>query len=136
MSRCRQWRGDGFDASLQLLERDFDPLIALRHLGLVEVVQGHGLGELEHVLGLVMTAQRFTDCLDGGFAAHVAMLCKDIGIALTRDDRPDDLHAGDACDVLNDVMQLYIHLHHCLLHMLDMGRRIFQQALPLPQIGS
>jgi hypothetical protein len=37
------------------------------------------------------------------------MLGEDISIALARHDGPDDLHAGDACDVLNDVMQLYVH---------------------------
>lgn len=32
-------------------------------------------------------------------------------------------------------MQLQIHLHQGLLHMLDMGRGVFHQSLTLPQIG-
>ena len=40
--------------------------------------------------------------------------------AFTGDDRADDLHAGSAGDVLHDMMQLQVHLHQRLLHVLDM----------------
>ncbi len=63
MPRSGQRRGDGLDASPQLLQREFYALIALRHLGLVKVVQGHGLSELEYVLGLIVTTQCLADRL-------------------------------------------------------------------------
>ena len=34
------------------------------------------------------------------------------------------------------MMQLQVHLHQRLLHVLDMRRRVIQQPLPLPQIGA
>lgn len=125
----------GLYTGLKVLEGEFDTLVTLCDLGLVKVVQRESLGQLEYVLGLVVATQRLTDCFGGGFAPHIAMLGEDISIALAGHDGPDDLHAGDTCDVLNDVMQLYVHLHQCLLHVLDVGRRVFQQALALPQIG-
>jgi hypothetical protein len=59
-----------------------------------------------------------------------------VRVALARHDRANDGHAGQACDVGDDMIQLQVHLHHRLLHVLDMRRRIVQRPLSLPQIGA
>ena len=46
------------------------------------------------------------------------------------------VHAGHAGDVGDDMMQLQVHLHQRLLHVLNMRRRIIQQPLPLPEVGA
>ena len=51
---------------------------------------------------------------------------QDIWIALAGHDRPDDGHAGDAGDVGYHVMQLQVHLHQRLLHVLNVRRRVIQ----------
>lgn len=53
-----QWCGGRFDAGLQMPERQFDTLIALRDVGLVKIVQGYCLGQFEHVLGQAVADQR------------------------------------------------------------------------------
>ncbi len=47
------------------------------------------------------------------------MLGEHDGIALAGDDGSDDLHSGRAGDVGDDVMELNIHLHERLLHVLN-----------------
>src|SRR5262249_23768286 len=44
--------------------------------------------------------------------------------------------AGQACDVRSDMMQLHMHLHQGLLHMLDMWRGIPHQHIALTHIAS
>ena len=61
---------------------------------------------------------------------------QDIGITLARHDRPDDVHASHAGDIGYDMMQLEVHLHQRLLHVLNMRRRVVQQTLPLPEVGA
>jgi hypothetical protein len=33
-------------------------------------------------------------------------------------------------------MALEVHLHECFLHVLDMGRRILDEPLPMTEVGS
>jgi hypothetical protein len=54
--------------------------------------------------------------------------------ALARHDCPND--AGYAGNVGHDMMQLQVHLHQRLLHMLDMRRCVVQQPLPMTEIGA
>ncbi len=42
---------------------------------------------------------------------------------------------GHAGDVRYHVLQLQIHLRQRFLHVLDVGRRVVQQPLPLAQVG-
>jgi hypothetical protein len=65
-----------------------------------------------------------------------AMRCQNSGIALALHDRPDDGHAGDSGNIGHDMMQLQVHLRQCLLHVLDVCRRIIQQPLPLSEVGT
>ena len=76
------------------------------------------------------------DHLDGGMAADVTECGKHFGVTLTGDDGSDDPHAGGPRDIRHHVMQLQVHLHQRLLHVLDMGRCIFDQTFPLSQIGA
>jgi hypothetical protein len=73
-------------------------------------VQLQGLSQREHVLGSVVSGQGVPNRLDGSFAPHVAMSGERVGIRLAGDDLPQDLHAGDAGDVRDHVVQLQIHL--------------------------
>ena len=66
--------------------------------------------------------------------SDVAVGSQDVGIALARHNGANDPHPGRAGDVGDDVMQLEVHLHQRLLHVLDVRGGIFQQPLPLAQI--
>jgi hypothetical protein len=46
----------------------------------------------------------------------------------------DDPHASGAGYIRYHVMQLQIHLHERLLHVLDVRGRMVQQPLALPQV--
>jgi len=59
-----------------------------------------------------------------------------VGIALARDNSPDNPHPSRAGDVRYDVMKLQVHLHQGLLHVLDVGGCVFHKPLPLTQIGA
>ena len=111
-------------------------LVAGRHLRLIDVVQFERLGQSEDVLLPVVADQRLTHRLNGRMAPPVTVRGQDVWVALARHDRADDGHAGHASDVGDDMMQLQVHLHQRLLHVLDMRRRIVQQPLPLPEIGA
>jgi len=45
----------------------------------------------------------------------------------------DDLHAGHARDIADDVVQLQVHQGQRLLHVLDMRSRIVEVPLAQPQ---
>jgi len=59
-----------------------------------------------------------------------------VGVGLPGNDLPQDPHAGDAGDVRDDVVQLQIHLHQRLLHVLHVRRRVLDQPLAMPQVGT
>ena len=122
-------------ALLQPLQNRFDPRIALRHLGLVDVVQLQGLGQGEDVLLAVVADQGLPDRLDRGVAARVAIGGQHVRVALAGHDGADDAHPGRARDVRDDVMELQVHLRQRLLHVLDVGGGVVQQPLALAQIG-
>ncbi len=69
-------------------------------------------------------------------ASHVPIGCQNVRIALACNNGSDNPHAGRAGDVGDDMMELQVHLHQCLLHMLDMGGGVFHQPLALAQIGA
>jgi hypothetical protein len=52
-------------------------------------------------------------------------------ISFTRGHGANDLQAGFARDVGHHVMELDVHLHQRLLHMLDVRRTVIQRALAL-----
>jgi hypothetical protein len=66
----------------------------------------------------------------------VAIPGEHVGVALAVDDGAKDPHSRDAGDVADDVMQLDIHLHQGLLHVLDVRRGVLDQPLAMTQIGS
>jgi len=82
----------------------------------------------------VIPIQSSFDCLNRCATADIAMRCEHIQIAFTCNDGTDDPHARDASDVRNNVMQLKVHLHQRLLHVLDMGCRILDEPLSLAQV--
>jgi len=64
-------------------------------------------------------------------------ICRQNGrISFTRGHGANDPHAGFARDVGHHVMELDVHLHQRLLHMLDVRGAVIQQALALAQIGA
>uniref|UniRef100_UPI0028A27A72 hypothetical protein n=1 Tax=Bradyrhizobium altum TaxID=1571202 RepID=UPI0028A27A72 len=66
-------------------------------------------------------------------ASHVSIGCQHVRTPLTCNDGSDNPHAGCACDIRDHMMELQIHLHQGLLHMLDIGGGIFHEPLPLAQ---
>ena len=82
----------------------------------------------------VVADQGLADRLVGGLAALVAQGRKHARVALAGHDGADDAHAGGAGDVRHDVVQLKVHLHERLLHVLDVRGRIVQQPLALAQV--
>jgi len=51
-------------------------------------------------------------------------------------DGADDPHPRHPGDVGHDVVQLHVHLHQRLLHMLDVRRGIVYQAFSMAQVGA
>ena len=71
-----------------------------------------------------------------GGTAHVAMGRQDLRGALARDDRAEDAHPGRTRDVGHGMVQLQIHLHQRLLHVLNVRGRVLDEPLAQPQIGA
>lgn len=69
-------------------------------------------------------------------AANITERRQHLRITLSGDDGTDDPHAGRTGDVRDDMMQLQVHLHQGLVHVLNMGGRIFDQTFLLAQIGA
>lgn len=84
----------------------------------------------------VVAHQCGADRLHGRMAACIPVGRQHVGIAFTRNNSSDDPHASRARDIRDHVMELQVHLHQGLLHMLDMGSGIFHEPLPLAQIGA
>ena len=103
---------------LQPLQDRFDLLVAGRHLGLINFVEFQRLGQGEDVLLPVVANQRLTNRLHRRMTPPITMGGQNIRIALTRHDRPDDGHASYAGDIGHDMVQLKVHLHQRLLHVL------------------
>jgi hypothetical protein len=96
-----------------------DFTVAVLDLHGVEIVEFDSLAKREDVLVSVVAGQCLADGLDRRLAPHVAELGERRRRPLSFKDRADDLHAGDAGDVADDVMKLQVHLHERLLHVLD-----------------
>ena len=84
----------------------------------------------------VVADQCGADRLGWRMAPDITKGRQNIRIAFTRDNRPNDLHAGRAGDVRDNVMELQVHLHQSLLHMLDVSGCVFNETLALTQIGA
>ena len=83
-----------------------------------------------------VSGQRGSDLGLRGMAAPISMGGQDGRISFTRNHGADDTHPGLARDVGHHVMELNVHLHQRLLHVLDVRRPVVQQALALAQIGA
>jgi hypothetical protein len=66
----------------------------------------------------IVPGQRGLDRLDRRVTADLPICGQDLGTTLSRDNRADDLHSPRARDVRNNVMELKIHLHESILHVL------------------
>ena len=128
-----RWFGCGVSKTSQ---DNLDPQIALHDLGVVGVVKLQRLPESKHVLLTPVSGQRGSDLLLRGMAAPITMGGQHGRISFTRNHGADDPHPGLAGHVGHHVMELDVHLHQRLLHMLDVRRTVVQQALTLAQIGA
>ena len=59
---------------------------------------------------------------------------KHIRVALARHDGTDNPHVGCSSDICHNMMELKVHLHQRLLHVLNVGGGIFDQPLALPHV--
>ena len=128
-----RWFGCGVSKTSQ---DNLDPQIALHDLGVVGVVKLQGLSESKDVFLTPVSGQRGSDLRLRGMAAPIPMGGQDGRISFTRNHGADDAHAGFARHVGHHVMELNVHLHQRLLHVLDVRRTVVQQALALTQIGA
>ena len=71
-----------------------------------------------------------------GMAAPITMGGEDGRVSFTRNHGADDPHPGFARHIGHHVIELDVHLHQRLLHMLDVRRTVVEQALALAQIGA
>ena len=88
------------------------------------------------MFGAVIAAERLLDRLNIGTTSQIAQGRQHSGITFAGQDRTDDPHPGRPGDVGNDVVNLQVHLHQSLLHVLDMRCRILEQTLALTDIRS
>jgi len=116
----------------QALQHSLDARVAFGDFRLIKVVQLNSLRESKDVLLPVVADQRLADRFDGGMTAWVAHGGQCRRVALSSHDRADDGHAGHAGDVGHHVMELQVHLRQSLLHVLDVGGGVVQQAFAQP----
>ena len=115
----------------QPLQDVLDLLVAGRYLRLINVGEFQRLCQGEDVFLPIVANQRLTHRLDSRVTPSIAMRGQHGRVVLSGDDCADNRHAGHAGDVGYDMMQLQVHLHQSLLHVLDMRRCVIQQPLPL-----
>jgi hypothetical protein len=95
-------------------------------------VQFDRLSKREDVLGLVVAGEGLADRFGRRLAPHIPVRREHIEIALAVDDGTQDPHARDARDVAHDVVQLQIHLHQRLLHMLHVRSGVLEESFAMP----
>ncbi|MEM5461945.1 hypothetical protein VSR69_45510 [Paraburkholderia phytofirmans] len=100
-------------------DSSFDLNVALVNALLVKIVERKRLFRGEHVRGLAVARPRMTNGLKAFLATDVAHCCESVRIALAGDDRADDAHPSDACEIRDHMVQLDIHECQRLLHVLD-----------------
>lgn len=122
--------------AFEVPERNLQLSVALHDFELVKVEQRKRLAQREDVFIAPVSGQGGTDCLCAGMTPNVTHLGKGGGVALAVGDGPDNTHARGPGDVGDDVVQLHIHLHQRLLHVLNMRCRVLDQSLTLPHIGA
>ena len=85
---------------------------------------------------LVIAGKRSVQRLSVCLAAYVAQRDPYLRIPFTGNNGADDLHAGGAGDIADDVVQLQIHEGECLVHVLDVRGGIVQMPLSGTQVDS
>ena len=100
----------------------------------MEVEQLQGLPKREDVLGTVVTDERLADGVLGGVAPAVAERGQLIGRVVARHDGSDDAHPGEPGSVRDHVVQLHVHLHERLLHVLNVCGGVVDQPLAMAQV--
>ncbi len=84
------------------------------------------------MLFTVVTDQCGFDRIHRGFTADIPESGENFRITLASNDGTDDPHARRAGDVGDDMVQLKVRLHQCLLHVLDVSGCILGEPFPLP----
>ena len=77
----------------------------------------------------VVPAERLLNRLDGLLASNIAVNGEDLRVADTFNDGPDNLHPRDACDITDNVVELDVHLHQRLLHVLNVRGSVLRRAV-------
>lgn len=131
-----QWGQIIICADSQRSNRRLQPSVARLDLRFVKVVKLQRLGKRKDVLLAVVADQRGLDRLHRRFAADIPESGKNFRITLAFNDGTDDPHARRTRDVGDDMMQLQVHLHQRLLHVLDVSGGILGEPFPLPHVGA
>jgi hypothetical protein len=97
----------------------------------VELIELERLSKGEDVFAAVVAVESLADGLDGRVAAPIAMLGQGLGISNPVDDIAHDLHPGQTRDVRDHVVELDVHEHERLLHVLDVRGGVLDDALSM-----
>src|SRR6266852_2211255 len=100
----------------------------------MDLPQFQRLLERKDVFGAVVPGERLTDGLRRSRTANVAVLRQLLWGTCPGDDRADDPHASHSGDVRNDVVELHVHLHERLLHVLHVRGRVLDDPLAVTQV--
>jgi len=104
-------------------------------LGGVEVEEFERLFEGEKVFVAPIAGEGLGDGLLGGLTGGVAQAGQDEWIALSGDDSAEDLKAGGAGDVGEDVVELEVHLLEGLLHVEDVRGTVLDELGAMAEEG-
>ena len=107
--------------------------VAFGNRGLIRIVKIHGLFERKQMFLAPAALQRLDDVLFARTDAPVAQLRQGEWIAFPRQNGSNDLQSRLPDDAGDHVIELHVHLHQRLLHVLDMLRLISHQHIPLPR---
>lgn len=128
--------GSGGLGGRQLRQGGLDALITGGDPFLIRVIERDGLLQGKEVLGAVIPRQGAGNGLQRGFAADIAIVGQFPRIARSGQDGADNPHPGLAGDVGDRMVQLQVHRRQRLLHVLDRGGGVIEQALTLAQVGA
>ena len=92
--RAREWGRGRVDGGGQRLERGVDGPVARGELRLTHVKEFEILLEDKEVFGAIVAGQGTGDLVGGRLAMRVAVLGKDLGVVLARDDGAEDREPG------------------------------------------
>ncbi|HYH37991.1 MAG TPA: hypothetical protein VD860_07195, partial [Azospirillum sp.] len=118
------------------LQDGLDASITGRDLFLVGIKQFQRLGQGEDMFLPIIADQGSLNGLRRGATAPISVGGQHRRFTLAIDEGADDLHVGDTREISDDMVELQVHLHQRLLHVLNVRGGIVEQAFAVPEVGA